>query len=218
MQNRVERAAEASGRKAHEIELLAVTKMRKVHEVQALYDLGLRRFGENRVAEALGKIALFPEEVEWHMIGHLQSNKTDLCTRFHTLQSLDRAKTARALESSLIGGNKTMRVLIEVNTGGEGQKDGTSTEAQLNEVIEAVLSCPHLSWQGLMTMAPFTRDEVVVRRCFSRLYHLRESLSARFSGQALPVLSMGMSNDFEWAIAEGSTMLRIGTLLFESTP
>ena len=218
VRERMTLAAQKCGRSAEEVQLLAVTKTRSVSEIRELLGCGLSEFGENRISEANVKMEMFPQVVGWHMIGHLQSNKVRDCGGFGCVQSVDRAKIVTSLEQLSVNAAVRLRVLLEVNTGGEEQKGGTRTWDDLLALADELLKCTHLNWEGLMTMAPFSPSEVVVRPCFARLFELRERLRARFPEQALPLLSMGMSNDFEWAIQEGSTMVRIGTLLFEDRP
>jgi len=208
---RIARACERAGRKA--VELLAVTKTRSAEEIRQLYDLGLRAFGENRVSEAVDKQAALPSDIQWHLIGHLQTNKAKTCGGFAWVQSIDKADTARALAKASSPG--VMSVLLEANTGGEEAKDGVPDLDGLRRLTEELLPLSHVRIRGLMTMAPFSPDETVVRPCFARLRQWRDALSREFPSQDWATLSMGMTNDFEWAIAEGSTMVRIGTALFE---
>jgi pyridoxal phosphate enzyme (YggS family) len=195
-----------------DVSLLAVTKTRPVPAVRELYDLGLRTFGENRVAEATGKQSELPADVEWHMIGHVQGNKVKSCGGFGWVQSLDKAGTARALAKAR---KRPLNILLEANTGGEEAKDGVRGLDALLELAGDLVSVDGLVIRGLMTMAPFSADEAVVRPCFVRLREWRDALAKTFPDQDWSTLSMGMSNDFEWAIAEGSTLVRIGTALFE---
>ena len=189
--------------------------MRSSEEVQVFYDLGLRAFGENRVAEATSKQAILPLDSEWHMIGNLQSNKAKECLGFSWLHSLHKPQTAVALEKAFATADKTLNVLLEANTGGESLKDGVHGLDELKRLAEIVCSLPHLKLRGLMTMAPFSPEEAVVRPCFSKLRSWRDALAVVFPEQDWSSLSMGMTNDLEWAIEEGSTIVRIGTALFE---
>jgi len=195
--------------------LLAVTKTRPDSDLQALYDLGLRAFGENRIPEAVGKQGRIPGDIEWHMIGHLQSNKAKDCLGFDWLHSLDRPETAQALEKVLAKADRRLNVLLEANTGGEESKEGVRDLDGLRRLAEAVSVFPHLNVRGLMTMAPFSPEESVVRPCFVRLRSWRDALAREFPNHRWETLSMGMTNDFEWAVEEGSTLVRIGTALFE---
>jgi len=208
-------ACQRASRPVDSVRLLAVTKTRPMDDLVSLYHLGLRAFGENRVAEAVDKQAQLPPEIEWHMIGHLQSNKAKDCLGFTWLHSLDRLETARALEKTFSKANRTLNVLLEANTGGEEAKDGVRDLDGLRRLVEALEPFPHLKVRGLMTMAPFSPEETVVRPCFVRLRNWRDSLAAEFPGLEWSTLSMGMTNDFEWAIEEGSTLVRVGTALFE---
>lgn len=215
VRDRLSSACVRASRSADSVALLAVTKTRPDTDLQSLYDLGLRAFGENRIAEALGKQGRFASDVEWHMIGHLQSNKAKDCLGFHWLHSLDKAETALALEKALTKGNRELNVLLEANTGGEDAKAGVRDLDGLRRLAEAVMEFPHLKVRGLMTMAPFSPDEKVVRPCFVRLRSWRDVLAGEFPEHRWETLSMGMTNDFEWAVEEGSTLVRIGTALFE---
>ena len=209
-----ERIAEACARsgRPRDVQLLAVTKLRSAEEIRQLYALGLRAFGENRVVEAVGKQSVLPSDVEWHMIGHLQSNKVQDCGEFAWVHSLDKAGTAAALDRRL---GRPLNVLLEANTGGEAAKNGVRDLDGLKGLAEALVPLKNLRIRGLMTMAPFSPDEAVVRPCFALLRSWRDALAREFSDQDWSTLSMGMTNDFAWAIAEGSTLVRIGTALFE---
>ncbi len=211
VKERMADACRRAGRPA-DVQLLAVTKTRPIPAIRELYDLGLRAFGENRVAEAEDKQKTLPPDIEWHMIGHVQSNKAKACGGFDWVQSLDKTGTAQALGKTR---RRSLNVLLEANTGGEGAKDGVATLDGLLELAGTVISVEGLVVRGLMTMAPFSSEETVVRPCFVRLRQWRDALARAFPDQDWSTLSMGMSNDFEWAIAEGSTLVRIGTALFE---
>ena len=209
-------AAALAGRDASEIKLVGVTKTRTVEEMLEAASL-IDFIGENRIQEAASKKQGWPENIvlEWRMIGHLQSNKVrKALTLFDSVDSLDSVGLAQTMERVAVDLGRTVSVLIEVNTSGEASKTGVDP-AVFTELLDCVLSYPHLSLQGLMTIGPLTNNETQVRKAFA---HLREmTLQARLrSGLPLPVVSMGMSGDFEWAIQEGSTMVRIGTSLFGS--
>jgi pyridoxal phosphate enzyme (YggS family) len=211
VRDRIGDASRRAGRST-DVRLLAVTKTRTPAQIRELYDLGLRAFGENRVAEATGKQSELPADIEWHMIGHVQSNKAKSCSGFGWVHSVDKAETAQALAKTRRG---TLNVLLEANTGGEDAKDGVRGLDGLMRLAEALVPLEGLVIRGLMTMAPFSPDETIVRPCFVRLREWRDALARTFPAQDWSTLSMGMSNDFEWAIAEGSTLVRIGTALFE---
>ncbi len=217
IRNSIEEGAAKSGRQAHEIKLIAITKNHAVEEmVTAIRDAGIMYIGENRVQEAQTKICSWPEEVQaqWHLVGHLQRNKARKALEiFHTIQSLESESLAERLERICVEMNRTVQVLLEVNTSGETSKHGVApkdVQALLDFVIE---KCPSLHVAGFMTVGPLTDDENRVREAFALLRNLRDDLSSS-TGVSLPELSMGMSGDFQWAIEEGSTMVRIGTAIF----
>ena len=209
------RACALADRPISDVQLLAVTKTRPAAAVQELYDLGLRAFGENRVSEAAGKQPQLPSDSQWHMIGHLQSNKARDCLGFSWVHSLDRVETAGALEKVFARAGRVLNVLLEANTGGEDAKDGVRSLEELKRLAEQTAAFPHLKIRGLMTMAPFSPDEKVVRPCFERLRTWRDALERDLPALDWSTLSMGMTNDYAWAVAEGSTLVRIGTALFE---
>jgi len=228
VQDRIAAAAKRAGRESSEVLLVAVTKTHGVEIVQAAFEAGLRHFGENRVEEGKDKIVaaaqLLPESVTWHMIGHIQSRKTvGVSSSFSWVHSLDRLKVARKLSQSAFALGRTLDVLLQVNLSGEESKEGymlswwpddQGQEKILIEDIEAIAGLPGLRIQGLMTMPPLTFDAELVRPIFRRLGALRDSLQKRFPALTWRHLSMGMSGDFEVAIEEGATMVRLGTVLF----
>lgn len=216
IRERIAVAAKRAGRGADEITLIAVSKTHPAEAVRAAFALGVRHFGENRVQEWEGKRAALEDlPGEWHLIGHLQSNKAAKAARiFHSVDSLDdlalaqrldRARTELALEQKL-------RVLIEVRVAPEETKSGVE-QAGLAALAEKISSLKQLDLQGLMCIPPFFEDAEKVRRYFSELRASRDELAGRL-GKKLPVLSMGMSHDFEVAIEEGATEVRVGTALF----
>lgn len=202
---RIAHAADRSKRDPATITLLAVTKVFPVSAILEAYDLGLREFGENYVQEFEGKA---PQSAglagaRFHLIGHLQSNKSAKAAElFHVIQTVDSAKLARRLDST----GKPMDVMIEVKLSEEDAKSGADV-AELPGLIEAIRACPNLTLLGLMTMPPWSEDPEAPRPYFRRLRELAEA-------HGLKQLSMGMSNDLETAIDEGSTCVRVGTALF----
>jgi hypothetical protein len=190
-----------------EITLVAVTKGRSVGDVRRLYDLGIRHFGENRIPEAELKIAELPPDVIWHMVGSLQRRKAAAAVQlFQRVDSVDRVELAQVLSGCAQDLGKTLDVLVEVNVSREASKHGVAPDALIH-VLEEISTMPNIRVGGLMTMAPFTEDESLVREVFRNLYKLSVS-------NHLPTISMGMSSDFEIAIEEGATEVRIGTALF----
>jgi pyridoxal phosphate enzyme (YggS family) len=215
---RIANAAARVGRDPAGITIVAVTKSHPIERVREAAAAGLMDIGENRVQEALGKQDEWPSApVRWHMIGHLQRNKAKPAAgRFALIHSLDSLRLADALEQAAAARGVTQRVLVEVNVAGEAQKSGAPL-AEAEGIVRHAAALPHLRVEGLMTMAPLTDDEAVLRRTFRRLRELRDGLvrdGRSGPGVALPELSMGMSNDFEIAVEEGATMVRLGTVLF----
>jgi PLP dependent protein len=207
----IARSAERVGRDPHEVIVVAVTKTFPVERIREAMTLGLRRFGENRVQEALPKIEeIGPADVDWHLIGHLQTNKIKFIDgRFQMVQSVDSVGLAEALDRRL---RSPLDVLIEINVAEEPQKTG-ALPADLAGIAAAVNAAPRLRLQGLMTVAPMVADREQVRPIFRRLRALRDETSRQL-GVPLPVLSMGMTDDYAIAVEEGATMLRLGRALF----
>lgn len=210
---RIAEAASRSGRSFNAVTLLAVTKTFPVETLQHAYDLGLRAFGENRVQEALSKMEALPSDIQWHLIGQLQTNKINkILDKFVMIQSIDSAHIAQGLSARL--GSRSQDVLLEVNTSGEASKSGVSPEDALSSA-RAVAGSPGLNLRGLMTVGPLTDSKRTQREAFKKLKGLFEAVEAEgFAGDGFSVLSMGMSGDFETAIEEGSTLVRIGSALF----
>jgi hypothetical protein len=229
VQERVAAAARRAGRDPSEITLIAISKTQPAEAIRAAYDVGLRHFGENRVQEWEGKrapIARLPGAT-WHLVGHLQANKAVRASRlFHSVDSVDnyslvqRLDRARAEEATVspAGGTTSgkLRVLLEVHIAGEEAKSGASIE-DLPGLAEKVPAFGNLDFSGLMCVPPLSEELELVRPYFQRLRQLRDDLRSRL-GLALPVLSMGMSHDFEVAIEEGATEIRVGTALFGKRP
>jgi len=216
IRSRVAEAAQRAGRDSGEVALLAVTKGHPTELVLRAARAGFTLFGENRVVEGTRKIeavrSRFPALV-WRLIGPLQTNKAKAALQFFSaIESLDRERLAARMEGLLAAEGRRMPVLIELNLGNEPTKSGASPEAA-EELTRASLACPHLEVRGLMAVPPFDPDPERSRPYFRRLREIRERLADRF-GVAFPELSMGMSHDFEVAVEEGSTEVRIGTALF----
>jgi pyridoxal phosphate enzyme (YggS family) len=233
VRERIERAAARAGRRTEEITLIAVSKTHSARKIQELYEAGARHFGENRVQERELKVAhLSGLDATWHMIGHVQKNKAARAARlFDSIDSvdslalaekLDRAreefnsentekKTGRELER-IAPGNR-LRVLIEVKLDPEPAKSGVN-DKDLPRLVEAVARMPHLDLRGLMGVPPYFDDPEEARPYFRRLRELRDAVRARMGAEILPALSMGMSHDFEVAIEEGATEVRVGTAVF----
>ncbi|HVZ81891.1 MAG TPA: YggS family pyridoxal phosphate-dependent enzyme [bacterium] len=213
IRERIAQAAVRSGRAPDAVVLLAVTKTFPPETIRQAYDLGLRLFGENRVQEAIPKIDGLPGDIQWHLIGQLQTNKINkVIGKFALVQSVDSLKLAQALSARLSGGHQD--VLLEVNTSGEDSKSGTAPDRALEEAGR-ISSLPGLRLRGLMTVGPLTDDRMRQRESFKRLKGLFDALKTMgIGGDEFSVLSMGMSGDFEAAIEEGATLVRIGSSLF----
>jgi pyridoxal phosphate enzyme (YggS family) len=216
VQERIFAAARQAGRGGEEITLIGVSKTHPADAIRAAYEAGLRHFGENRVQEWEGKQSGTQDlSATWHLIGHLQSNKAARAAKlFHTVDSVDDFALARRLDRarSETGASRKLRVLIEVHIAKEETKTGAGAE-ELPELAAKIAALPMLEFAGLMCIPPFAEDAEEARPHFRRLRELRDDL-AKELGRALPVLSMGMSHDFEVAVEEGATEVRVGTALF----
>lgn len=214
VEERMASACERSGRLRSEVTLMAVTKTYPVAAAQYALASGLRVVGENRVQELVEKKPHCEAGLSWELIGPLQSNKARPAVEVaDRIQTIDRAKIVRASDR-LCGemGRERLPVLLQVNTAADPAKHGCSME-EAEGLAEMILKTDHLALEGLMTIGELTDDESRVRATFVRLRELRDRLAVSL-GQALPVLSMGMTGDLEWAIEEGSTLVRVGSALF----
>jgi PLP dependent protein len=210
---RIKAACDRCDREPNSVTLLAVTKTQPPEIVNAAAELGLLVFGENKVQEAKAKTPLCPNKLRWHFIGHLQSNKCrDAVQLFQMIQSVDSLSLAREINKRAAEAAKTMPVLLEVNLAGEASKFGYQPPSLLAE-LNQINSLPRIEVQGLMTVPPWTPEAENSRLHFRRLRELKMECE-QMLGAPLPHLSMGMSGDFEVAIEEGATMVRIGTALF----
>jgi PLP dependent protein len=223
IQERIARAAARAGRSPESVVLMAVSKVVEPERIRQAYQAGIRVFGENRVQEFSEKVSALKDlvETEWHLIGHLQSNKAKKAVElFAAVDSVDSLRLAEKLNQAAQQAGKTLPVLIEINSGGEESKSGAPPDStELGNLLQGVQKLEHLLVRGLMTIPPFTDDPEGARPFFRALRELRE----RIAGRKLPriqmdVLSMGMSHDFEVAIEEGSTCVRVGTAIFGERP
>ncbi len=213
VRTRIAAAAARAGRDPAEVRIVAVTKGHPLAVAREARAAGLEDLGENRVQEALAKMGTWPDApVRWHLIGHLQRNKVKQAVgRFVLIHSLDSVRLAYALEEAAAARGVVQEVLVEVNVAGEAQKTGCAP-GEVPALVEHAAGLPHLRLKGLMTMAPFTDDVAVQRAAFAGL----RELSLRLAAYGLPLsdLSMGMTGDFETAVEEGATLVRLGTALF----
>ena len=190
-----------------DITVIAVSKQRSIEEIKIAYNQGCRDFGENRIPEALEKMALLPKDINWHFIGALQKNKVNKAIgHFGLIHSVDNPELAAKIAKSSEAANVTTSILLQVNTSGEASKQGLNPEAW-RPYLESLFALKNIEIKGLMTMAPLTEDTALIRQTFRTLREFRDELN-------LPLLSMGMSHDYKIAIEEGANLLRIGTSIF----
>jgi len=204
----IQAVALESKRKPEDISLVAVTKNRTLPFFKPFYNLGQKAFGENKVQELLEKIPNAPKDIKWHFIGNLQRNKVrKIIGKCSLIHSVDSYELAVKISECSLEANTTTPILLQVNTSLEISKNGLELE-EWRKCFDKIICLKGIDVQGLMTMAPFSDNEILVRKCFSKLREFRDELS-------LQKLSMGMSHDYKWAIKEGATILRVGSLLFE---
>lgn len=215
VQATIAQAAQRVGRSPEEITLVAVSKTKPLELVKIAYQLGVTNFGENRVQDALPKIAAFhPSGLLWHMIGHLQSNKAaKVASTFDYVQSLDSLHLAQTLNRHAKEQQRRLPVLLQVNISGEQSKEGMTPE-ETPIVARQIVALPHLEVQGLMTVAPLVQDPEEVRPVFRALRLLQQRLQREVAGSAWQHLSMGMTDDYAIAIEEGATLVRVGRAIF----
>lgn len=208
IRRRMDAAAQRTGRSPQDARLIPVTKTVEFDAVQDLYDLGYREMGENRLHVAQPKIEAAPKDIRWHMIGTIQRRKVrDIIALFDRIDSVDRPELIQELAKRCTEADKHLEILLQVNVSGEDVKHGFEPNL-LSDALKTVQSCPHLTVAGLMTMAPLDASESQIREVFRGLKHLADD-------NGLATLSMGMTNDFEIAIEEGATEIRIGTALYK---
>ena len=219
IQDRIAVAARRTGRNADEIALMAVSKTHPAETIREAYRAGIRLFGENRVQEFAGKVSSLADlaALNFHMIGHLQTNKAAKAVElFAAVDSVDSVRLAEKLNSAAQAQGKKLAVLIEINIGGEQAKTGVAPESrEMEDLLQSAQRFDALTFRGLMTVPPFTEDAEAARTYFRKLREIRDGLRKRkVPALTLDVLSMGMSHDFEIAIEEGSSCVRLGTALF----
>jgi pyridoxal phosphate enzyme (YggS family) len=201
--DRIRLSCEKVGRNPTSVHLIAVSKMQSVEKIQELYNLGHRDFGESKVQELLVKVDALPKDIRWHFIGTLQSNKlrkaAEVCDVIHSIDSESQLKEIRKIGSSL-------NLFVQVNIGDEPQKSGVDKKG-LDSMVASVLNCSQASLLGLMTIGPAVEDAEAMRPYFAEMRSLNERVGGKW-------LSMGMSSDFDVAVQEGSTHIRVGSLLF----
>jgi pyridoxal phosphate enzyme, YggS family len=219
VQERIATAARRAGRKADEITLMGVSKTFPAEAIRKAYVAGVRVFGENRVQEFAGKVEALRDlsDARWHLIGHLQTNKAAKAVElFDAIDTVDSVRAADKLNSSAGSSNKKLSILIEINIGGEAAKSGVAPDSdELEKILDGASGWGNLRVRGLMTVPPYSDEPEAVRPHFQMLRRIRDRIASRSSPRVgVEVLSMGMSHDFEIAIEEGSTCIRVGTAIF----
>ena len=215
VEERIRAACIRAGRSRDEVTLIAVSKTKPVEMLQEAYGLGVRVFGENKVQEIRDKYPLMPEDTRWHMIGHLQTNKVKyIVDKVKLIHSVDSLKLAQAIEKEAEKHDRTVDILLEVNVAEETSKFGLKT-VEVLPVFEQIAQLDHIKIRGLMTIAPFVDDPEKNRPVFADLHKLYVDIKEKnIDNGTVSILSMGMTNDYEVAIEEGATMVRIGTGIF----
>ena len=215
VEERIQAACDSAGRSRSDVTLIAVSKTKPVPVLQEAYDLGVRVFGENKVQELTEKYEVLPDDIRWHMIGHLQTNKVKyIIDKVDLIHSVDSMKLAETIEKEAAKKDLTVRILIEVNVAEEESKFGLKVD-EVIPFIEKIATFPHLRVCGLMTIAPFVENPEENRPIFANLHKLSVDIEKKnIDNVNVSILSMGMTNDYEVAIEEGATMVRVGTGIF----
>ena len=215
VQNNILTACTKANRSANDVTLIAVSKTKPVELLQEAYDAGVRDFGENKVQEIMDKYDKLPSDIRWHMIGHLQRNKVKyIIDKVVLIHSVDSLRLAEEISKQAQKHNLTMPILIELNIGAEDTKFGTSLEEAIALVKEISL-LPNIQIKGLMTVAPFVDDAEENRHYFNAMKHLSvDIMKENIDNVCMDILSMGMTGDYEVAVEEGATMVRVGTGIF----
>ena len=211
----VKKSCKKADRSEDSVTLIAVSKTKPVENIQELYDYGVRIFGENKVQELCDKYEQLPKDIKWHMIGHLQRNKVKyIVDKVELIHSVDSLRLAETINEEAVKKNVTVNILIEVNVAEEESKFGVSVE-DTEDLIMQIKDFPHIQIEGLMTIAPFVDDPEDNRVHFRRLRELLLDINSKnIDNVHMNVLSMGMTNDYEVAVEEGATMVRVGTGIF----
>lgn len=215
VEERIQEACRRAGRDRSEVTLIAVSKTKPAEVLKEAYDLGIRVFGENKVQELTEKYEVLPKDIRWHMIGHLQTNKVKyIADKVELIHSVDSLKLAETIEKEAAKRNRTIDILVEVNVAEEESKFGLKME-EVIPFIEKVAGFSHINVRGLMTIAPFVENPEKNRSVFADLRKLSvDIMEKNIDNVNVSILSMGMTNDYEVAIEEGATMVRVGTGIF----
>ena len=215
VQNKVAKACERAGRDVNDVTLIAVSKTKPVEMLEEAYDLGVRVFGENKVQEMDMKYDVLPKDIKWHLIGHLQTNKVKyIIDKACLIHSVESVKLAKTISKEAVKKNVVANILIEVNVAEEDTKFGLKTE-EVMDFVNEISVLPNIKVCGLMTIAPFVDNPEDNRPVFAKLRKLSVDINAEnIDNVNMSILSMGMTNDYEVAIEEGATMVRVGTGIF----
>ena len=215
VEERIQEACRRACRDRSEVTLVAVSKTKPVDMLREAYDLGVRVFGENKVQEIREKYEMLPKDIQWHMIGHLQTNKVKyIVDKVKLIHSVDSLRLAEVIEKEAEKHDRTVDILLEVNVAEEESKFGVRT-SEILSLAEKVVQLPHIRLRGLMTIAPFVENPEKNRAIFANLHKLYVDIKEKnIDNGTVSILSMGMTNDYEVAIEEGATMVRVGTGIF----
>ena len=215
VREKIRQACQRSGRREEDVTLISVSKTKPVEMLKEAYEAGSRDFGENRVQEIMEKYGQMPEDVRWHMIGHLQKNKVrQVIDKAVLIHSVDTVELAEQIEKDAAKRDLTVDILLEVNVAEEESKFGVRTE-EVEAAVMKIKEFPHVHIKGLMTIAPFVSNSEDNREVFKKLYQLYVDIrSKNIDNVNMSVLSMGMTGDYEVAVEEGATMIRVGTGIF----
>ena len=213
--NKVHASCNAANRNIDDVTLIAVSKTKPSSDIKTLYDAGVRDFGENKVQELTTKYEELPKDIRWHLIGHLQTNKVKyIVDKVHLIHSVDSVKLAKEIEKEAAKKDIIVNILVQVNVANEDTKFGLDNNEVL-QIIEEISVLPHIKIKGLMTIAPFVDDGEENRKYFNQLKQLSVDIKAKnIDNVCMDMLSMGMSGDYETAIEEGATLVRVGTSIF----
>ena len=215
VENRIKNACASCGRKRSDVKLIAVSKTKPLAALEEAYAYGCRDFGENKVQELVDKYEAMPKDIRWHMIGHLQRNKVKyIIDKVFLIHSVDSLRLAQEIEKEAAKRQVTANILVEVNVAGEESKFGTTT-AEAVSLVGEIAKMPHICIKGLMTIAPYVEDAEQNRRFFAKLNQIYvDIIHKNIDNVSMEELSMGMTGDYEVAITEGATYVRIGTGIF----
>ena len=215
VEENINAACERSSRKRSDVKLIAVSKTKPITMLREAYDLGCRDFGENKVQELVGKYDQMPDDVRWHLIGHLQRNKVKyIVDKVYMIHSVDSLRLAEEISKEAVKKNVTVSILVEVNVSNEASKFGTSADDAVS-LIEQIAKLPNILVKGLMTIAPYVEDSQKNRLYFAKLKQIYvDIIHKNIDNVCMEELSMGMTGDYEVAIEEGATYIRVGTGIF----